>query len=174
MRVEEQIFASGLPFTILQPAPYMQNILPYWQGMIEEGRYAVPYAPTTPLTHVDLTDVGEAAAIVLTEPGHEGAVYELCAADTLTPHEIAATVERYCARPIEVQTVPLEVWQAQAKRRGLGEYQVQALSRMFVYYQHHGLIGNERVLHCLLQRPPTSFAAFVQRLCAASPAHPPA
>ncbi len=27
MHVEEMIFESGLPFTILQPAPYMQNLL---------------------------------------------------------------------------------------------------------------------------------------------------
>ena len=29
MRVEEKLFASGLPFTILQPAAYMQNVLAY-------------------------------------------------------------------------------------------------------------------------------------------------
>jgi len=44
MRMEEQIFASGLPFVILQPAIYMQNILGQWQQILDTGVYAVPYA----------------------------------------------------------------------------------------------------------------------------------
>ena len=33
MRVEEALFASGIPFTILQPAAYMQNILVEWKNI---------------------------------------------------------------------------------------------------------------------------------------------
>ena len=35
MRVEEQLFESGLSFTILQPAAYMQNVLAGWDGRFE-------------------------------------------------------------------------------------------------------------------------------------------
>ncbi|HMD82821.1 MAG TPA: NmrA family NAD(P)-binding protein, partial [Anaerolineales bacterium] len=35
MRVEEALFESGLPFTILQPAPYMQNLLSNWKSIHE-------------------------------------------------------------------------------------------------------------------------------------------
>jgi len=31
LRVEEQLFESGLSITILQPAAYMQNVLAYWE-----------------------------------------------------------------------------------------------------------------------------------------------
>ena len=41
LAVEEQLFASGLDFTILQPAAYMQNLLPYWNEIIGEGVYRV-------------------------------------------------------------------------------------------------------------------------------------
>jgi len=37
MRVEEELFESGLPFTILQPAPYMQNILAGWSDIVSKG-----------------------------------------------------------------------------------------------------------------------------------------
>ena len=48
MRMEEIIFASGLDFTILQPCAYMQNILQYWNAIINEGIYAVPLCDLSP------------------------------------------------------------------------------------------------------------------------------
>src|SRR4051812_6774701 len=71
LRVEEAILASGLGFTILQLAPYMQNMLAGWAGIVERGVYTVPYPVDTRLSLVDLVDVSEAAATVLTRPGHE-------------------------------------------------------------------------------------------------------
>ena len=78
MRVEELIFQSGLEFTILQPCAYMQNILGYWNAIRRDGVYALPYAATAEISVVDLEDLAQAAALVLTEPGHAGATYELC------------------------------------------------------------------------------------------------
>ena len=35
LQVEEMIFKSGLPFTILQPAPYMQNLLAAGKALLK-------------------------------------------------------------------------------------------------------------------------------------------
>jgi uncharacterized protein YbjT (DUF2867 family) len=77
LRVEEQLFESGLIYTILQPTAYMQNILAHWDTILYEGRYPIPYPAETRLCLVDLGDGAQVAAIVLTEPGHEHAIYEL-------------------------------------------------------------------------------------------------
>ena len=77
LRVEEMIFESGLPFTILQPAPYMQNLLAGWKSIVEDGVLRVPYSVNSKFSFVDLEDVAEAASIVLTEPNHINATYEL-------------------------------------------------------------------------------------------------
>ena len=66
-RVEELLFASGLPFTILQPTAYMQNVLAHWDQILEHGKYPIPYSPETRLSLVDLEDVAEAAAQVANE-----------------------------------------------------------------------------------------------------------
>ena len=73
LRVEEKLFESGLPYTLLQPAAYMQNVLAYWNQIVEQGVYLVPYSVEARLSMVDLQDMAEAAAIVLTEPAHVGA-----------------------------------------------------------------------------------------------------
>ncbi len=163
LRVEEQLFESGLPFTILQPAAYMQNVLAYWGQILERQIYPVPYSVNTRLGMVDLEDVALAAANVLTKPGHEGATYELAGAEVLTQIDVARTLSKQLGRVIRAETVPIDAWARQARASGLGDYQVEVLIRMFRYYERYGFWGNPNTLGWLLRRPPTTFAAFVRR-----------
>jgi uncharacterized protein YbjT (DUF2867 family) len=72
MRVEEMLFVAGFDLTVLQPTAYMQNILGAWDGVVRDGVFRFPYLAATRLSLVDLDDVGEAAAVVLTQDGHGG------------------------------------------------------------------------------------------------------
>ena len=168
MRVEEQLFASGLAYTILQPAAYMQNVLAQWDSVVRGGVYEVPYGVETRLGTVDLVDVAEVAAQVLTEPGHIGAIYELSGPEALTQRQVAAVLEQCLGRPVEARQVPLAAWEKQARAAGMGDYQLETLLQMFQYYDRHGFWGSPRVLGCLLGRAPGSFEAFVARAVEAS------
>lgn len=163
MRVEEQLFKSGLPFTILQPTAYMQNILTHRQNINENGVYPIPYAAETRLSMVDLNDVAQAAVIVLGEPEHFGATYELVGTTGMTQTAVAEILSLDLERTVSVEVVPIEKWVAQARSSGLGEYQIETLTKMFAYYDHHGLWGSPRVLTWLLDRSPTSFTDFLER-----------
>lgn len=163
MRVEEQLFESGLSCTILQPAAYHQNVLAQWNSIVWDGIYPVPYRIETRLGTVDLDDVAEAAAIVLTEPGHAGATYELAGAEALSQIEVASVLANCLGRPVRAETVPIETWEQRARASGLGSYQIETLIEMFRYYEQHGFWGNPRVLGWLLGRPSTTFAAFCRR-----------
>ncbi|MEJ2554807.1 MAG: NmrA family NAD(P)-binding protein [Anaerolineae bacterium] len=163
LRVEEKLFESGLPYTILQPSAYMQNVLAHWQQILEQGIYPVPYAVDTWLSLVDLEDVAAAAAVVLTQAGHVGATYELAGAEALTQVEVAAILSQQLGRPVRAKVVSRATWKRGARASGLGDYQVQTLLRMFDYYERYGFWGNPRVLSWLLGRPPATFAAFVER-----------
>ncbi len=163
MRAEERLLESGLPFTILQPAAYMQNALAHRTRIVEEGIYPVPYAADAGVSMVDLEDVARVAAIVLAEPGHEGSTYELCGREILSPEEIAETFSRSLGRPVRVEVVAREAWAAGAREAGLGDYQIETLLAMFAYYERYGLAGNSNVLEWLLGRPAAGFEAFVER-----------
>jgi uncharacterized protein YbjT (DUF2867 family) len=163
LRVEERLFGSGLPYTILQPAAYMQNVLAHCDRILEQGTYSVPYAVETRLGMVDLEDVAEAAAVVLTEPGHVGATYELVGEEAISQIEVATILSQQLGRPVYAESVPLDAWEQQARASGLRDYQVETLVKMFRYYERYGFWGNRRVLGWLLGRPPTTFAAFVER-----------
>jgi uncharacterized protein YbjT (DUF2867 family) len=163
LRVEEMIFESGLPYTILQPTAYMQNLLAGWRAIREQGRYAVPYPVASRLSLVDLPDVGAAAARVLAEPGHLGATYELAGTPPLAQTEVATILGEVLGRSVYAEEIHLADWEQSARAGGLGDYAIDTLLKMFRYYARHGLIGNPNVLHWLLGRPPTTLAEFVQR-----------
>ena len=163
LQCEEAIFASGLPFTILQPCAYMQNVLAYWPAITGQGIYPVPYALDARFSLVDLQDVAAAAARVLTETGHAGAIYELAGPQPLSQTEIAGLLTETLGRPVQARRVGWDDWQADARQRGLSDEAIETLLAMFRYYDCHGLVGNPNVLGWLLGRKPTTFTEFVSR-----------
>jgi NAD(P)H dehydrogenase (quinone) len=161
LRVEEMIFESGLPFTILQPAPYMQNLLAGWQSMVEDGVLRVPYSVSAKFSFVDLEDVAEAAKIVLTEPGHFNAIYELAGTYPMSHVEVSEVFGNVLKRDVLAEREEIRDWRLHATR--MSEYAVESLIRMFEYYDRWGLAGNPNMLRWLLKRDPTSLESFIQR-----------
>jgi uncharacterized protein YbjT (DUF2867 family) len=163
LRVEEMLIESGIPYTILQPAAYMQNILAHWESIHDQGIFPVPYPAETRLSLVDLVDVAQAAAIVLAEPGHENATYELVGTNGLSQHEIAAVLSDKIGHPVRADVMDLNTWERQSRESGLGDYQINALVKMFRYYQRFDFLGNPQILTWLLGHSPTTFEAFVDQ-----------
>jgi NAD(P)H dehydrogenase (quinone) len=121
---EDLVRRSGLAWTILQPGAYLQNLS--YDADVE-----VPYDVDAVFGFADLADVGRAAAVVLTEPGHVGATYEL-ASRVATVRELA-TEAGVAARRVD------------AAPGGM-------LGAMFAYYDRHGLPVGTRTLDMLLGR----------------------
>ncbi|MBP3962952.1 hypothetical protein I8J30_09600 [Paenibacillus sp. DLE-14] len=117
---------SGIPYTIIQPGVFMQNILESWKLLSEKGIFQQKYFTTqeTRICMVDLEDLAEAASIILTSPGHRWATYELCGPENLSLSDMIA---------------------AQLKKRGSGDHQVNTILKMFQHYNEHGSNGNSNV-----------------------------
>jgi uncharacterized protein YbjT (DUF2867 family) len=167
LRVEEMLLRSGLDVTILQPTAYMQNSLAEWDRMVGDGIYRVPYPIETKLSLVDLNDVAEAAALVLTEAGHSGATYELVGTLPMSVIEIAETFGRALQKDIRAEAEPIEAWNDRGRNAAMETYQRETLTKMFQAYAHDGFCGNPNVLGWLLKRPPTSLASFAARMASA-------
>jgi len=163
LRVEQMLCESGLSWTILQPVAYMQNIFTQWDQIVEQGVYTVPYALDKRLSMVDLLDVAAAAAVVITEKGHQYAIYELCGPDTLSGNEIAAMLAHRLGRDIKALVIALDLWEVQAQAAGLSAYAIETLVKMFRHYQQHDFRGNPRVLGWLLGRSAAPFEQFLDR-----------
>jgi NAD(P)H dehydrogenase (quinone) len=167
LRVEEMLFGCGFRLTILQPAAYMQNILGAWRGIIEDGVFRVPYPVATRLSLVDLDDIADAAARVLTTGGHAGATYELVGTPPLAQTEIAAMLATALGCDVRAEAEAIETWDVRARQSGMGEHERTTLVAMFRYYARHGLVGNTNTLRWLLGRPPNDLPHFLRRAFAA-------
>jgi NAD(P)H dehydrogenase (quinone) len=167
LRVEELLYSSTLDVTILQPAAYMQNSLAEWDRMKSGGIYRVPYPVGTRLSLVDLDDVAEAVALVLTNAGHSGATYELVGTAPLSQIEIADAFGQALNKPVRAEAETIESWDQRARGAGMDDHARETLTRMFRAYARDGFGGNPNVLGWLLGRPPTSLAAFAARIAIA-------
>jgi uncharacterized protein YbjT (DUF2867 family) len=163
MRVEEELFESGLRFTVLQPAAYMQNMLAYKDNILKKGIYSVPYPVETTICMVDLLDLAKAAAVVLTEPGYKEAIYEIVGTRALSQVEVAALFTKVLEQQVTVNEMPREEWLQTARRQGLNQHALSNLLKMFDYYAAHGFKGNNFVLKQILGRDPHTFSSFVSR-----------
>jgi NAD(P)H dehydrogenase (quinone) len=163
LRVEEALLESGLAFTILQPAPYMQNLLSGWQSIVEGGILRVPYSVHSRFSFVDLADVAESARIVLTEPGHRFATYELAGTSPMSHVEVIAIINQALNETFTTEQMEIQAWRSRAERGGMSPYAVETLSGMFEHYDRYGLAGNPNVLKWVLKRDPATFESFIRR-----------
>ena len=165
--VEEAVIESGLPFTILQPAMFMQNLRVEWPAIKERGVYLRPYSPHRKMALIDTEDLGEAAARVLTEPGLRGATFELAGPDSLTTAEMAAILAEAWGKPIRAEQRPLDDWTAWATKQGWKPWSMEAYRKMCRHYDAHGYPGgNPLVLEAILGRPAGTYRAFATRFMA--------
>ena len=158
--IEEQLINSDMGFTILQPASYMQNVRGMWTSIME-GQYPIPYPTDVRLSPVDLKDVAELAAEVLSTPGHEGAIYELAGPELLTPTQMARRMGEVLGRSVEAVEISRSQWRQDTE---IEANRANTLLSMFEYYAKHGFWGNPRVLAGLLGREPATFVQYLQRL----------
>ena len=156
-QAEELVRAQVPSWTVLQPAAYLQNLLP----AALEGRIAVPYSPDAPFTFVDLEDVAQVAARVVAEPGHERAAYEL-AGDLTTVRGLAQSATAVLGRQVRVERTDPGEWAGSAGA-GLPEQARADLLAMFAAYDARGLAGNATVLTHLLGRPPATWEQVLRR-----------
>ena len=166
--VEEGVIESGLNFTILQPAMFMQNVAVEWPMIMEKGGYSRPYSPDRKMALVDTEDLGEAAAIVLTEEGYKGAIFEVCGPDSLTQAEMAAILSDFLGKVIQAVQRDLGEWEIWARERNWSNWGIDTYLKMANHYDTHGYPGgNPLVLRTILGRDPGNYRDFARRFIAA-------
>lgn len=162
LAVERVVVQSPIPFTILQPMHYLQNI--DVAGTVRTGVHRKPFSHDTRLAQVDMEDVVAVAAKVVGDPAHHYATYELCGSDYLNGHEIAAIIGEVAGREITTELAPISDYaSSDRRRREEDEFPYDAMYRLWGHYSRYGITGNPNVLGWLLGRPPTTLREYVQR-----------
>ena len=163
LQAERALVDSGLNYTILQPSRYMQHLAMIWKAVLATGVHTMPFGTTVRFSLVDLADLAEAVARIMTEPGHDAATYQLAGPDDLSQDDCAGILTSVLGRPIRAVAKPIADFRRDAVAAGMPDERIEGMIKMNAHYDAHGLVGNSNVLRWILGREPTRFAEFVRR-----------
>ena len=113
-KIEKLITQSGLPFTFLRPSFFMQNLSTTHRTEIAEHDELYIPAGNGRTSFVDVADIGEVAALVLTDQTGKylNQSYELTGDEALTYTEVASQLTTVLHRKITYRnpSIPAFVW----------------------------------------------------------------
>ncbi|ANP71175.1 SDR family oxidoreductase [Cryobacterium arcticum] len=151
---EEALHASGLPVTILRNGWYTENYASAVQQARENGVYLTS-AGEGRVASASRTDYAEAAAVVLTTPGHENVTYELAGDVAWTGTDMAAALTEVVGSPVVFTSVTPEEHSAILTGAGLDGGTVGFVVALDGNTRDGLLAGGTNDLATLIGRPTT-------------------
>lgn len=160
--IETLLEASGLAWTHLRPNDFMQNFATVHRADIRDRDEIWAPAGRGRTSFVDARDVAEAAARVLTEPGHERRAYTLTGAGAFDLHGVAAQLSDVLGRPVAYRNPGIPAFLRHL--RAAGRPVALGLVMTGVYTAARLGLAAEVTpdLARLLGRPPTGLRSFIQ------------
>jgi uncharacterized protein YbjT (DUF2867 family) len=165
--VERRLQESGAAYTILRASDFMQNYLPQIAMTAPDVAWGAAAGGKASL--VDARDVAAVAAVVLTETGHEGKIYEVTGPEALTKAEAFAVIARVTGRRVSYRNVSPEHLANAYQLAGWPEPWADELVAADELQAAGGLDRVTDVVQSLTGKPPRTFEQFVQESAARAP-----
>ena len=160
---------SGLPVVYLRPTAFFDGmfLIQAAKGIREDNAIRLPFADGK-TSLIAGTDVGAAAAAVLTNPApHIGQVYDLTGPQSLTMAQYAQEFSGVLARHIQYVNVPPEIWEAKLREARLPEHLIAHMITMGELNRDNRYDRMTDSFQRLVGRAPISAAEFARRYAAA-------
>lgn len=167
LAVENALREFGVPYTILRPGYYIQNDLNLKDALLGPGVYPMPIG-TAGIAAADIRDIAEAAAISLTEDGHDGQTYDIVAPTTISGPGNAALWSKLLDKEIKYTGHNFDQWE-QGMRSRMPSWSAYDLRMMFQGYFDRGFEATETEvarLTKLLGHAPRSYEDFATHAAA--------
>ena len=167
LAVESMLREAGLPHTILRPGYYMQNDASLKDALLGEGIYPSPIG-TAGIAAADVRDIAEAAAISLTENGHEGQTYDIVSPTMISGPSNAALWSKLLGKTVQYTGHDFDKWEV-AMRAQMPSWSAYDLRMMFQGYLERGFASTQTELDRLtklLGRAPRTYEDFAAETAA--------
>lgn len=160
--IEKRLEASGMAFTHLRAGEFMPSYFRQVPMILAKGALFLPMENQR-IASIDIGDLAEIAALVLTNPGHGGKIYPLTGPEALTMTEVAERLSAATGKTIKYINVPPEDVKKAQLAAGVPPYIADALAELFAERRKGKESQVWPVAQTLLGRRPTSFAEFAAR-----------
>lgn len=125
-QAEDALEASGIPFTILRPNTFMQNMLGSAPSIQSLGQFYIPVGDTR-VSQVDVRDIAAVAVAALTDKSHAGKTYTITGPEALTYTEVAEKLSTVLGKKVTYVNVTPQAFKDALVGAGLAEWYVDAL-----------------------------------------------
>jgi uncharacterized protein YbjT (DUF2867 family) len=158
---ERAIEGSGLAWTFVRPNFFMQNYLDYagairTQGILASTSGAGRHAD------VDARDIGEVAARVLTQPGHEDRAYEVTGREAYSFEDVARRIAQISGRDVRFVRLSREDGRRQLLTSGESEWSADAWIELLDWFDRGQGDAAAPDAERILGRPPRTLDAFLR------------
>ncbi len=141
LAVESALREFGVPYTILRPGYYIQNDVNLKDALTGAGIYPMPIG-TAGIAVADTRDISEAAAISLTEEGHDGQTYDIVSSSLISGPGNARLWGSLLGKEIKYTGHDFDQWE-QAMRANMPDWSAFDLRMMFEGYFDRGFASTE-------------------------------
>ena len=163
---ERIVLNSGLEASVVRASWFNQNFSEgAFVDMVRAGQITLP-AGDTPEPFVDADDIAEVAVAALTQPGHDGEIYEVTGPRLMTFRDVAAALSEAAGRTIDFVAIPHAAFLEGAKAEGAPADVVWLMDYLFTTVfdgrNAHVCDGVQRALG----RPATDFETYARKTAA--------
>jgi uncharacterized protein YbjT (DUF2867 family) len=160
--IERRLEGSGMAFTHLRAGEFMPTYFRQVPSIIAKGALFLPME-NAKIASIDIGDIAEVAATILTTPGHEGKIYPLTGPEALSMAEVAEKLSAATGKRIQyVNVAPDDARKAQLAA-GVPPYIADALAELFAERRKGKESRVSPMVQTILGRRPTSFDEFAVR-----------
>jgi uncharacterized protein YbjT (DUF2867 family) len=160
--VERAIEESGLAWTFLRPASFMQNFVNFMAPTIRAQHAIYTLIPDAKFNHVDTRDVARVAATALARGGHDGRAYTLTGPRSFSYRDAAATIGAVTGTPVNVVGLGDADMRAGMKANGIPDFYADLLVDLDRWYASGKADLVTPSIREITGREPTTFEQFVR------------
>lgn len=161
-KIEKYIKAEKIPYTFLRPSFFMQNLSTTHRLEIKKNNEIYIPAGNGRTNFIDVRDIGEVAALVLTESGHLNKGYELTGQRGYSYEEIANILSVILKRRITYKNPSILKFFLRKRKEGMATAKIIVMIGLYTVSKLGKANHKTDTLKRLLRREPRDFRTFAQ------------
>lgn len=159
-KVEKYLRKMKAPFTFIRPNFYMQNLSTFYKEDVRDRSEIFLPAGKGRTAFVDVRDIGEVVARVLTEAGHLDRAYTLSGPESLDYWQIAKILSETLGRDIRYINPSVGQYVKRLSEANTDPGFIRVQKMLFFVVRHNFSASTKSDAQDLLGRTPTTFEAF--------------
>ena len=120
-QTDQAVIRSGLPFTILRPHYFMQNLFMAAGTINTEGKMYLGMGQGS-LGMIDVRDIADACVAILLSDDHKGKIYTPTGPESITFSRVSAIISNGMGKQVDYVPIPIEAVGQAILDAGWGEW----------------------------------------------------